>query len=134
MIVRDMNVQHVLNYQKRKHLFSHLTTQKKDIQYFKAVIERRSQFSIKLLDHMYVAIHLERIKSLLNREDAVASRLDMGYYRQYVDELEHNWDDNIYMGCCVVRKEDQAEKPIAVGIASASTYRADVRRPMELNW
>ncbi|CAB4001310.1 partial [Paramuricea clavata] len=101
---------------------------------FKAVIERRSPFSIKLLGRRYVVIHLERIKSLLNREDAITSCLDMGTYRQYVDELEHNWDDNIYMGCCVVRKEDQAEKPIAVAIASASAYRTDVRRPTELNW
>jgi hypothetical protein len=44
---------------------------------FKAIIERRSPFSIKLLAPRYVVIHLERIKSLLNREDAVASRLDM---------------------------------------------------------
>ncbi|CAB3982596.1 Hypothetical predicted protein [Paramuricea clavata] len=38
------------------------------------------------------------------------------------------------MGCCVVCKEDQAEKPIAMVIASASAYRADVRRSTELNW
>ena len=44
---------------------------------FKAIIERRSPFSIKLLAPRYVVIHLERIKSLLSREDAVASRLDM---------------------------------------------------------
>jgi hypothetical protein len=86
---------------------------------FKAIIERRSPFSIKLLARRYVVIHLERIKSLLSREDAVASRLDMRSYRQYVDELEHNWDDDIYMGCCVRREDDLAEKPIAVAIASA---------------
>jgi hypothetical protein len=40
----------------------------------------------------------------------------MGSYRQYVDELEeHNWDD-------------QAEKTIAMAIASASVYRGDVCR------
>ena len=91
---------------------------------FKAIIERRSPFSIKLLAPRYVVIHLERIKSLLSREDAVASRLDM----------EHNWDDDIYMGCCVLREDDLAEKPIAVAIASAREYREDVRRPTELNW
>ncbi|CAB4020251.1 Hypothetical predicted protein [Paramuricea clavata] len=101
---------------------------------FKAVIERRSPFSIKLLNRRYVAIHLERIKSLLNREDAIASRLDMGTYRQYVNELEHNWDNNIYIGCCMLHKENHAEKPIALAIASASAYRANVRRPMGLNW
>jgi hypothetical protein len=101
---------------------------------FKAIIERRSPFSIKLLARRYVAIHLERIKSLLSREDAVASRLDMRSYRQYVDELEHNWDDDIYMGCCVRREDDLAEKPIAVAIASAREYREDVRRLTELNW
>ena len=101
---------------------------------FKAIIERRSPFSIKLLAPRYVVIHLERIKSLLSREDAVASRLDMRSYRQYVDELEHNWDDDIYMGCCVLREDDLAEKPIAVAIASAREYREDVRRPTELNW
>jgi GNAT superfamily N-acetyltransferase len=82
----------------------------------------------------YVATHLDRFKSLLNREDAVASRLDMGSHRQYVSDLEYNWQDDLNMGCCVVRKEDQAEKPIAVAIASASAYRADVRRLTELNW
>jgi hypothetical protein len=51
-----------------------------------------------------------------------------------VDELEHNWDDDIYMGCCVLREDDLAEKPIAVAIASAREYREDVRRPTELNW
>jgi hypothetical protein len=51
----------------------------------------------------------------------------MGSYRQYVDELEHNWDDDFYMGCCAVRKEDQAEKPIAMAIAYANVYRGDVR-------
>ena len=101
---------------------------------FKEVIERRSPFSIKLLTQRYVATHLDRIKSFLNREDAVASRLDMGSYRQYVSDLEYNWQDDLNMGCCVVRKEDQAEKPIAVAIASASAYRADVMRPTELNW
>ena len=101
---------------------------------FKEVIERRSPFSIKLLTQRYVAMHLDRIKSLLNREDAVTSRLDMGSYRQYVSDLEYNWQDDLNMGCCMVRKEDQAEKPIAVAIASASAYRADVRRPTELNW
>jgi hypothetical protein len=58
----------------------------------------------------------------------------MESYRQYMDELEHNWQDDLYMGCCVVRKEDQAEKPIAMVIASASVYRADVRRLTDLNW
>ena len=90
-------------------------------------LERHSPFSIKLLSSRYVATHLERINTLLNREDSVASCLDMGSYRQYVDELEHNWDDDFYMGCCAVRKEDQAEKPIAMAIASASVYRGDVR-------
>jgi hypothetical protein len=53
---------------------------------FKEVIGRRSPFSIKLLTQRYVATHLDRIKSLLNREDAVASRLDMGSHRQYVSQ------------------------------------------------
>jgi hypothetical protein len=101
---------------------------------FKEVIERRSPFSIKLLTQRYVATHLDQIKSLLNREDAVASHLDMGSHRQYVSDLKYNWQDDLNMGCCVVRKEDQAEKPIAVAIASASAYRADVRRLTELNW
>jgi hypothetical protein len=65
---------------------------------FKEVIERRSPFSIKLLTQRYVATHLDRIKSSLNREDAVASRLDMGSYRQYVSDLEYDWQDEINMG------------------------------------
>ena len=88
----------------------------------------------KLLSRRYIVTHLDRMKALLNREDAVASRLEMASYRQYVDELEHNWQDDLHMGCCVVHKDDGAERPIAMAIASASVYRADVQRPTELNW
>ncbi|CAB3997998.1 Hypothetical predicted protein [Paramuricea clavata] len=101
---------------------------------FRTIIERCSPFSIKLLSRRYVVTHLDRMKALLNREDAVASCLDMASYRQYVDELEHNWQNNLHMGCCVVRKDDRAERPIAMAIASANVYRADVPRPTELNW
>ncbi|CAB3991388.1 Hypothetical predicted protein [Paramuricea clavata] len=101
---------------------------------FREVIEQRFPFSIKLFSLRYVATHLDRIKSLLSREDAVASRLDMETYRQYVSDLEFDWQDDLKMGCCVVRKEDPAERPIAVAIASVSAYRADVRRPTKLNW
>lgn len=101
---------------------------------FRAIIEERSAYSIRLLNKAYILAHLQAIKSILHREDARASRLDMQAYSNYVDELSRDWLDEMNMGCCVVRKDDAEEVPVAIAIATKLEYRDGVRRPTELNW
>ncbi|CAB4000953.1 Hypothetical predicted protein [Paramuricea clavata] len=74
------------------------------------------------------------MKVLLNGEDTVAIRLDTASYKHYLDEIEHNWHDDLHMGCCVVQKDDGTQGPTAMAITSSSVYRGDVERLTELNW
>ena len=100
---------------------------------FHATIEEHSAYLIRLLNKAYILAHLQAIKSLLRREDGRASHLDMQSYSNYVDELSRDWLDEMNMGCCVVRKDDTEEVPVAIAIATKLEYRDGVRRPTELN-
>lgn len=102
---------------------------------FRAILEGRSAYSIRLLRRAYFRVHSEHIKALLDREDARASRLDMRTYSRYIDELSEGWLDEANIGCYVIRKDDTEEEvPIAIAIASKREYRDGARRPTELNW
>ena len=55
-------------------------------------------------------------------------------WTDFIEELSTHWLDDTAMGCCVVRKQDAEEVPMAIAVAIKMEYREGVRRPTELNW
>lgn len=104
------------------------------MQNFKAVIEERSPFTAQLVDLHYMRTHQERIKELLERREAAASRIDLQEYTEFINDIIEDWDDSTHMACSVSRKNDNLSTPISIAIATKRIYRDDVRRPTELNW
>ena len=81
---------------------------------YRAILEQRSAYSLRPLRREYVQRHSNAIESLLHREDARASRLDMRAYTDFIEELSTHWLDDTAIGCCVVRKQDAEEVPVAI--------------------
>ena len=101
----------------------------------KTLLEARSPYSLKAVDARYLQLHANEVVAILDGEEARTSRLDVHAFTTYIDQLAaESWQENTNMACCVVRKNDALEIPLAIAIASKKEYRAGARRIVELNW
>ena len=76
---------------------------------FQHIIRDRSRYTILIINIEYVRAHSNNLKRLLDERDAMASRLDVLTYREYVQEIPVDWRDDLHMGCAVVLKDDASQ-------------------------